>query len=422
MTECEFPSCGSRKSRLGNDWRKYVPTFLSGLNLSRRLKELTKASEEIAIAVAWTSDWAGLRDVLMSGNIPKEKIRILTGVGGYMTDPDVLKLIDQHASLRIYGHATGQLYHPKLYLFSSSEARICLVGSANFTRRGFQENVELVLEVQDESGSGLKEFEHLWDSAQAKVLSEFELAEYTEKRRDFLKSIPAPAAAVLFRETDPDEVKRGDVLKGGWKSYVEELQRLDPSAGSELDLGNWLSVLNRRDSFIKRDWARDLNQEDLSLMYGKGDYAPFGRLPAINQQKFLGSKGKANRLIVGKALTEVMAMKVFQEPMVQKVFENLTAINGCGSALATRLLLLARPDWFVVVNKKSFEGLTKRFGMPVPQTVTAKLYAELLGKVQAQPWWKSLEPEIESERTLWKYRAALIDPLVYNEAAGAFDD
>jgi Holliday junction resolvasome RuvABC DNA-binding subunit len=117
-----------------------------------------------------------------------------------------------------------------------------------------------------------------------------------------------------------------------------------------------------------------------------------------------------------------MAMKVFQEPMVQKVFENLTAINGCGSALATRLLLLARPDWFVVVNKKSFEGLTKRFGMPVPQTVTAKLYAELLGKVQAQPWWKSLEPEIESELTLWKYRAALIDPLVYNEGAGAFDD
>src|SRR5258707_6603227 len=100
MTECEFPRCGSRKSRLGNDWRKYVPTFLSGLNLSRRLKELTKASEEIAIAVAWTSDWAGLRDVLMSENIPKEKIRILTGVGGYMTDPDVLKLIDQHAALR----------------------------------------------------------------------------------------------------------------------------------------------------------------------------------------------------------------------------------------------------------------------------------------------------------------------------------
>ncbi len=60
--------------------------------------------------------------------------------------------------------------------------------------------------------------------------------------------------------------------------------------------------------------------------------------------------------MLGAVLQEAAAMKRFEEPLVQKVFENLCKIDGCGPALATRLLVLARPDILIVVNKKSHQG------------------------------------------------------------------
>jgi hypothetical protein len=270
--------------------------------------------------------------------------------------------------------------------------------------------VESVAEFDDSDLSAQREFERLWDSDLAVPFPQFDLASYAVKRHDILRQIPRQIAEQLAL---PSELPNSDILKAEWVSYTHELHQIQPQIGRGLDINKWLFVLDERDKFLKRDWESDLDRDDLSMMYGKGSYAPFGQLNPINEGKFLGAEGAQRRRSIGRALNEVMRMKLFEEALIQKVFENLLAIDGCGPALATRLLTLARPDWFVVVNRRSFRGLATRFQLPINRDLKPKLYAELLGKIQSQPWCQSQEPAVTEERKFWEYRVALIDPLVY---------
>jgi len=104
--------------------------------------------------------------------------------------------------------------------------------------------------------------------------------------------------------------------------------------------------------------------------------------------------------------------------MVEGIVKQLLDVPYCGAALATRLLVLARPDFFVVVNQKSFKGLQERFSTSVSDTeLTPRTYVDLLEKIQKEKWFQSPEPEDPSEREFWKARAALLDPLVYRETS-----
>lgn len=118
-------------------------------------------------------------------------------------------------------------------------------------------------------------------------------------------------------------------------------------------------------------------------------------------------------MAIGRALQTVQKMIKFEAGQVEAVFDDLLHIDGLGNSLVTRLFVLTRPDWFVVANKKSLAGLSAMFGLPL-NNLTPKVYVDLLGRIQAQPWFQSTEPSDSQEQRWWKYRTALIDPLVYN--------
>lgn len=399
-----------------------MPTFLAGEKLRERLEELTNRSDSIDIAVAWATAWSGLKEILKAAEQSKARVRLLVGVGGYLTEPGHLTLMAKHAELRIHGQPTGQLFHPKLYIFGNSVSYTCWVGSANCTHRGFHENVETVAEFSDVDGLARQEFESLWHSENSNDFTAFDLSSYALKRKDLLSKLPKSIADELqLPSLSEDQEKDSDILKAEWNVYADELMRIHPDIGKGLDLNDWLYVLDQRNPFLQRKWADDLSSDDLSIMYGKDAFGAFGRLIPITQAQFQGATGRRARLAIGSVLQEVVGWKLFQEPLVQRALENLLSIDGCGPALATRLLVLARPDWFVVVNKKSFQGLAERFGVPGLQNLKPKLYAELLGKIHGEPWCRSQRPDDEQGRRLWNYRTALIDPLVYSETNDSFD-
>jgi hypothetical protein len=399
-----------------------LPTFLAGEKLRERLEMLTNQSDSIDIAVAWATAWSGLKEILKAAEQSKAQVRILVGVGGYLTEPAHLTLMAKHADLRIHGQPTGQLFHPKLYIFGNSVSYTCWVGSANCTHRGFHDNVETVAEFIDVDGLARQEFESLWHSENSKIFTDFDLSSYALKRKDLLSKLPKSMADELqLPSMSEDQEKDSDILKAEWNVYADELMRIHPDIGKGFDLNDWLYVLDQRNPFLQRKWADDLSSHDLSIMYGKEPFSPFGRLMPIAQAKFQGATGRQARLAIGSVLQEVVGWKVFQEPLVQKALENLLSIDGCGPSLATRLLVLARPDLFVVVNKKSFQGLAERFCVPGLQNLKPKLYAELLGKIHGEPWCRSQRPDDEQGRRLWNYRTALIDPLVYSETNDTFD-
>ena len=112
-------------------------------------------------------------------------------------------------------------------------------------------------------------------------------------------------------------------------------------------------------------------------------------------------------------------MKHLERPLVEKIVTQLLDIPFCKAALATRRLVIVRPDFFVVVNKKSFEGLQERFGLFVTdQDFDAKKYVDLLETIHSQPWYQTTEPEDHTDKELWQARASLIDILVYRDRHG----
>jgi hypothetical protein len=392
-----------------------MPKLLSEANLALRLNELIESSSSIDIATAWISLWDGTQTLLEAARKKKVTLRILVGIGGYLTDPQHLKAIAENAELRIYGKPTGKLFHPKLFLFKGTKQSICWVGSANFTHHGFHKNTEVIAEFPDIEEVGKGEFERLWNSDEARPFALFDLDGYADKRTALLKSVPESISAALNLPVNTIEPNENlDFLMGDWAGFADRLRQIKPDIGKGFDLEEWLYVLENRNGFVQRNWEDDLTPIDLKMMYGMNPFAPFGRLDARNKGKFIGAEGKQRRREIGRALRDIASMKLFQAPLVQGAYENLRSVDGCGHALATRLLTLARPDWFVVVNKKSIEGLSRKLDVPLKLSLTAKIYAELLEKIQRSPWCNSPEPNDSEERRWWKYRTALIDPLVYN--------
>jgi len=211
-----------------------------------------------------------------------------------------------------------------------------------------------------------------------------------------------------------------DLLTCGWPEYVERLQQNRP------DLLEAIDTLKAGADFVSRDWTIDLSEREQRIMFGHNfngeKFWPFGKLRLKFAKNFCGpsKESRKRRADLGKILGEARIAKTFHREMAKKFFEGLIAIDGCGPALACRLLVFTHPDWFVVVNKKSFKGLTTEFGIPVKKDIKPAKYAELVHAIQEQSWWNAPRPDDPFEAELWKYRAALIDRLVYAETGEEF--
>jgi hypothetical protein len=66
---------------------KFVPSQA----LKQRMEDLVTQSDEIDIAVAWVSRSPNLSLMLEKARSSKAKIRMVTGVGGYLTEPPMPK-------------------------------------------------------------------------------------------------------------------------------------------------------------------------------------------------------------------------------------------------------------------------------------------------------------------------------------------
>jgi hypothetical protein len=92
----------------------------------------------------------------------------------------------------------------------------------------------------------------------------------------------------------------------------------------------------------------------------------------------------------------------------------MCAVRGMGRSFATRLLTLARPDEFVVVNNKSVGWLREATGLSLSAgSDPGRSYRRLLEWVGGQAWHNAAEPSEPLERRLWRNRAALLDAFAY---------
>ena len=85
----------------------------------------------------------------------------------------IKKLLALKAEVKIYRPASG-IFHPKLWLFGKTrKPKKFVIGSANFTKRGVQQNTEagVLVSTPDIVNDAYNFFQRLWDSALAETVT-----------------------------------------------------------------------------------------------------------------------------------------------------------------------------------------------------------------------------------------------------------
>jgi hypothetical protein len=281
------------------------------------------------------------------------------------------------------------------------------VGSPNLTGPAFEQNVELAAEINDLDGSFLSHFDELWESE--KSSESFDLIGYQKKWDKEREKRPR----FLNREAGitGDVVSPPDVLVQGWDKFLSELKRTK-------NLEDAVLTIRSGHDFVTRDWKKDLEDRDFKVMMAMKPFAHFGKLTRISKDYFAGNSDEAlkQRLTIARALNLVIQEKQLTHETLTGAFDTLcNEVKGCGPALATRLLLFARPDCCVVVNKKSFSYLARKYKVAISNKPTSRQYADLIQAIQHQDWWKTSPPTNPEDYKLWEYRAALTDLFAFKD-------
>ena len=93
------------------------------------------------------------------------------------------------------------------------------------------------------------------------------------------------------------------------------------------------------------------------------------------------------------------------------IFRN--AFEKSGTATATRLLAMKRPDYFVCLDSKNRDKLCEEF--QIAKSVDLDGYWEkVVERLTDSNWWNSPEPQDELEKRIWKCRAAFLDVRFYD--------
>lgn len=214
-----------------------------------------------------------------------------------------------------------------------------------------------------------------------------------------------------------------------WPQYLEALQFLD-TRWRDRGLANtvfgvfgaqpsWEDTIHRgQQLFELNSWA-NLDENSISLIapahfFADGD-ALLGSVGRRSNEvrRFLYADDAAqdretilNLLIRARNLSATMLSVTGGD-----ILADMCGVPGMGRSFATRLLALARPDGFVVVNNKSKSWLQQASNLSVGNN--ARSYNSLLKWLRRQSWYSAPEPVGDLARRAWRIRAALLDAFAY---------
>jgi len=183
---------------------------------------------------------------------------------------------------------------------------------------------------------------------------------------------------------------------------------------------SWENTIERAQPLFQLETWEGLSEDQLKLMapthYFADGNALLGSIMRRNKatNAFIASEERSGDREKVRALLRDVQTRPLQalRTGAAEAFAELCAIDGFGPAFATRLLALARPDGFIVLNNKSGEWLRAASGLSF--TNNKRLYPELIQWLWQQEWYLAPEPGDPDERRAWKLRAALLDAYAYH--------
>jgi|SRR5579863_1115514 len=245
---------------------------------------------------------------------------------------------------------------------------------------------------------------------------------------DVVSEGPSEREASLIDLASPKRFRDGSGPQ--WHDYVETLKVLDAiwrdrkfrntSFGVLGPQPSWEDTIARGGSLFEVDSWAILEEDQVSMIapthfFADGD-ALLGSIGRRSKDvcSFLFEPEAANdRDRVLSLLKQARSLSAQSIPLAGgEILAEMCAIRGMGRAFATRLLALARPDGFVVVNNKSADWLRQATGLAL--TGKRRSYRHLLEWLDGQAWYHAAEPTDDPiGRRLWGIRAAVLDAFAY---------
>ena len=370
------------------------------------------------------------------------KLRVVVGQDFAGTDPRAVRRVFAVApdGVRWAWRPRFGIHHPKVYVFHHRDDVTALLGSANLTRQAFLYNVEATAVLRGdraEMADVLRFFEDRWDPADE--VTEENLDAYSTLWGELNQERQAVDAALAEQDDSAraqavEEAERvaGRVLSWTWDEYVTCVHRVDElwrPFGSRVD--DLLEMLEEIPPLLAHPLV-DVSRVDRQALLGiwSEDYPTAGWLGTMR------GAGHAKHLLVENdepaLATQRAVSKILQRipggdglPPLERVrdaFEQLTALDYVGPAIASRYLTLLRPDACFSLNSASKDGFSTLLRLPAARLRTPAGYAEGLRRLWQAPWMSSPKPVDAFEAKLWQNRAALLDAFVYRPSSGQHPD
>lgn len=389
--------------------------IVSGNSLSRKLIQLIKKHEALAFAVAW----AGVNNDVYK-TLMKYRQKVWRGVIGthfHQTHPDVIKDFIQFRNVSFVFQPQG-VFHPKAYLFWTDTTWDMLIGSANLTSWALSHNSEVMLHLSSVEGpqdfqKQLKnQIEEYW-----KNYGEMATAESEKKYRKMWEIIQPALRRISGTYSKGGKSKsplQTEIMSMTWDLFYERVKD-DPHHGF-VERCDLLDTI--RTEFKKHDSYKDMSlnlQKTIAGLPNKinDHWAWFGSMKGAVQYKEAVNRNDPH-------LSTALNMIPFEGPIVREHYDSFVQEfkkafpgKGHGVALASRLLAMKRPDYFVCLDSKNREQLCLDFGIKKSGMTYDRYWEEVVCRITDSIWWNEPKPTEKKARSVWQGRAAMLDAIYY---------
>lgn len=388
-------------------------------DIDKTLVQLMKRYSKYYIATAWASMGSKASSELVAN---KNRIaKMVVGTHFFQTHPNFIEKFMDTNNVRFILKSDG-IYHPKVYLFLNNQHEWeCLVGSANFTLSALKRNHEVVIHFgSDDHGaeSSLKDLLNTIDIywLESKTMSSYELDNYKniwEKNKPKLSSLGGSYGGQQSKDT----IVKSDVFSLKWDEYYKKVS--GDSLGS---FNGRLDVLRRvNEYFIEHQSFNKFTELQRKQVAGvvtgsQVNWKWFGSMVGAGKFK---NRINTNNEFISEAFEQIPLTGPVGETDYNRFvgrFKLAFPDGGAGIAIASRLLAMKRPDYFVCLDSQNRAELCKDFG--IPANVNFDTYwANIIARILDSVWWSAPRPTNTQEREAWEGRAAMIDAIFYEGIA-----
>lgn len=381
--------------------------MLIASGLKERFREHLGWATEVDLISAWATEHCALTLLEEHHKHKKCKLRIraIVGLWHNITDPEALRRIALIGELRLVGD--GRHFHPKIYLFRNQQRSVAWVGSANFTEGGFTLNEEAVLE-SDDTDSVDTWFTNLWENIGP--LGDRSIEAYASCR----EKDPPPKQLLDWVTGETVEPKTLLNQLNDWGSYFAAIKRCDMFWRKDHpfsvlgEQNSWSCTIKDLHKLITRTNWVNFNDCEKRRVFGRDPKYPplLGPIPTSSLNTVFGKNVKA----IQRILHEVADLDDSDFPdRAIDAYMKMHGFEGISTGIATRLLSLARPDRFVLVNNYSQARLALYSDLSPTTLRSESNYLKLLEFIYEQPWFQSGKPSDSFEASIWDMRVALLD-------------